>query len=129
MLGISPYKFPERIIKSSLYSEITYPATFNASNTSVYEFGIDKKDNVYVEIPGFNAQSSNPIVYDLSNNNRYEINNEAILKINLVATTLPKNNIYISAQNSTSINIINNLSKVFSFPYRKSYKFFNFFNF
>ncbi len=97
---------------SSLYSEITYPATFNASNASVYEFGIDKTDNVYIEIPSFNSQSSNPIVYDLSNNKRYEINNEAILKINLVATTFPKNNIYISAQNSTSINIINNLKAI-----------------
>jgi hypothetical protein len=97
---------------AATFSEITYPATFNARNASIYEFGIKKNSNAYVEIPNFNTQNSNPVVYDLSNNHRYIANNETTLKIQFVSTSANKDKIYISAQNATSIFNVNNMSVV-----------------
>lgn len=97
---------------TSLFSEITYPATFNAGNASTYTFGLNKVDEVYIEIPGFNTLSSNPIMYDLSNKHRYILNNESPLKIHLDATPLLKDNFYISAQNAASITNIVSVTEV-----------------
>lgn len=91
---------------AGVFSEITYPATFNANNASVYEFAVRKNSNIYVEIPNFNTQNSNPIVYDLTNQHRYIVNNESTLKIQFVSTIAPKDNIYISAQTILSVGKI-----------------------
>ncbi|QQR98708.1 MAG: T9SS type A sorting domain-containing protein [Sphingobacteriales bacterium] len=95
-----------------ILSEIEYPVVFNARNASVYEFGMKKNNDAYVEIPNFNTQSTNPIVYDLTNLHRYVVNNETTLKIQFVATSLNKDKIYVTAQNTASILQVGSISTV-----------------
>lgn len=53
-----------------VYIQITYPHSFDFSNTKSHHFSLNNNGNKYLEITNFNG-GSDPILYDLTNNLRF----------------------------------------------------------
>ena len=52
-------------------AEIEYPRLFNFGNPTTFEFKVLNTAPTLLNITGFNAQSTIPVLYDLDNNERY----------------------------------------------------------
>lgn len=53
------------------FIELTYPRTWDFNNQSNFRFALPASSQMYVEITNFNAGSSAPVLYDLTNSRRY----------------------------------------------------------
>ncbi len=53
------------------FIELTYPRTWDFNNQNNFQFSLPATSSVYIEISNFNAGSSAPVLYDLTNNKRY----------------------------------------------------------
>jgi hypothetical protein len=54
------------------FAELTYPRTFNFGGESQFEFSLPATvQGYYLQITNFNAGTSTPVLYDLTNNRRY----------------------------------------------------------
>ena len=102
-------------VSSMSWIEARVPETYNFSGLNTHSFGIDKKQDSYIEISGFRS-GSGVILYDLRNSIRYQgIVNNTITKFHFKPTTGLKDSLYISNQDSTIIRNITELNTV-NFP-------------
>ncbi|HUH75347.1 MAG TPA: C25 family cysteine peptidase [Chitinophagales bacterium] len=93
--------------------EFTYPRQFNFNNFGKLDFGVHKQIEAYVEIQNFNNKSTDAIIYDFKNNQRYIAYRDGdITKINFPQTEFEKDSLFISSQDTSDLHIINSLSEV-----------------
>lgn len=95
-----------------LNGKLDYPHIFNFDGQSKFNFGLHKKDDLYFEVRNFNAQSTAPILYDLSNNQRYTGITDTVTKFHLTATSANKDRLYLSSQSLFDIPSITSLAPV-----------------
>lgn len=54
------------------FMELTYPRLWDFNNQNNFQFSLPATSSVYLEITNFNAGTSAPVLYDLTNRRRYE---------------------------------------------------------
>ncbi len=93
-----------------LSGSLQYPRKFDFGNVSKFNFEFYKKDELYFEVRNFNNQNTNPILYDLTNNQRYVATKDSVLKFHLYATARNKERMFISSQATADIPVITNFT-------------------
>ena len=93
------------------FYELTYPRTFDFNNQTNFFFELPPKaTGYYLQITDFNAQSTPPILYDLTNGVRYSL----IAGNNSFYALLPSSASYrklvMVSENSSSINTVTSLT-------------------
>jgi hypothetical protein len=110
--NISIYELQTNRTNTLAYASVEYPRTFNFSNQSKLHFTFKKKDELFFSINNFNSSSAIAILYDLNNKHRYTSTLDSVFKFHMYETSLDKDKLYISAQTTTDIPFINNLSPI-----------------
>jgi len=81
------------------FVELNYPRTFNFNNEINFAFSLPAASaNRYIEITNFNAGGSAPVLYDLTNNQRYvgDIAQAGLIRFVLPATATVANYVLVS---------------------------------
>lgn len=92
--------------------ELTYPREYNFNNSSKVEFAVHKNSEAYVEVNNYNNKTTDAIVYDLKNNQRYvTIRENKITKIHFPETVYQKDSLFISSQDTSDLYTINGLTE------------------
>ncbi len=93
---------------------LTYPRTFDFDDVKMAQFTIDASSSKkYLEIENFNAEGSDPILYDVTNNQRIVATLDGdLIKVVLPASSMPRDLILVNSVSGfknttpTSINFI-----------------------
>lgn len=96
----------------ALYGSFEYPRTLSFENLPSANFSIKKNNDVYLEIKNLNLSSTTPVLYDLNNRQRYIGIVDTVYKFYLNATALAKDNLFISAQDASSVPTISSISAI-----------------
>src|SRR5690606_26710722 len=92
--------------------EFTYPRQYNFNNSSKVEFAVHKTSEAYVEVSNYNNKSTDAIVYDRKNNQRYIAKRENnITKIYFPSTEFEKDSLFISSQDTSDLFEIKTLTE------------------
>jgi len=81
------------------YAQLTYPRAFNFSNLPLYEFSLPAStQGNYLEIANFNHTGVPPVLYDLTNMQRYvgDIQPSGIVRFRLVPSATERNLVLMS---------------------------------
>ena len=94
--------------------EMNYPRSFNFDNNDFFSFEMDANGNVqYLEIQNFNNQSTQPILYDLTNG--YRLVATDAISASVFRYALPaasgKRKIVMRANSASTYNTVNSLSE------------------
>ncbi|HTD94660.1 MAG TPA: C25 family cysteine peptidase [Chitinophagaceae bacterium] len=93
--------------------EMDYARQFHFANSTTFSFQLPANaTGNYLEITGFNSLSSTPVLYDLTNGNRYEcdISNPALIKVVLQPSAVDRKLVLLSTASSL-INPVNGLER------------------
>ena len=95
-------------------NEIIYPRLFNFDNLTKWKFGVEKSEEIYLEINGFNASNTTPILYDFENKERYLgiVEPGFICKFQMKAAVNKRNNLYLSSQLATDMFSVTKVEKI-----------------
>ena len=94
------------------HAAITYPRTFNFSNTSTFRFEVENTNAVQLQISDFNNEGFIPVLYDLANGQRYEaIINGSRFDIGMLPAAQTRD-LVLASQNASSYTFITELESV-----------------
>ncbi|MDZ4808812.1 MAG: C25 family cysteine peptidase [Bacteroidota bacterium] len=89
-------------------TELVYPRLFNFGGASKFEFILPANaTGNYLEISGFNHNSVSPVLYDLTNGQRYvcDISNPALVKVVLQPSATQRKLLLVSQHSSVSVAV------------------------
>ncbi|MCO5248488.1 MAG: C25 family cysteine peptidase [Chitinophagales bacterium] len=110
-LSITPRIQNERV--RFCWAVIDYPSFYRFPNTSKTRLAVHKTSDSYIEVTNLDDRSTEVIVYDLKNRNRYiAIKDKDILKVHFPSTLLPKDSLYMSSQDTIDITQIKTIYPV-----------------
>jgi hypothetical protein len=99
--------------------QIEYPRLFNFEAASVFNFGIAKTSAAFANITNYNRRNTNPIIYDIKNNQRYEgIVSGTNIQVHFKATSALKDSLFISSQAVEDLVAISTLERTNFFDFR-----------
>jgi hypothetical protein len=92
--------------------EITYPRKFSFGNSSNFEFKLPASAGNYLEISNFNFGTSAPVLYDLTNGQRYvaDISAAPLIKIVLPSSASERNLVLVNEE-SANINSVTSFTQ------------------
>lgn len=94
-------------------TSIRYPRLFNFGAASRFSFSVAKTDRAYVQIANFDAKTTNPVIYDLKNRQRYiGVISGTNVNLCLKETSALKDSLFISSQSPDDVQQINTLQRV-----------------
>ncbi|WP_153796461.1 C25 family cysteine peptidase [Foetidibacter luteolus] len=102
----NPANTNDRIVASFL--EIQYPRQFNFGNAASFAFQLPASaQGNYLEISNFNSGGATPVLYDLSNNQRYQANTATtgLLKFALPPSSIERRLVLVSQAASNIKNV------------------------
>lgn len=91
---------------------LEYPRAFSFDNQPTANFSIKKNNDVYLEIKNISLSGTTPVLYDLNNKLRFIGITDTVSKFYLPATALSKENLFISAQDASSIISISKINPI-----------------
>ena len=107
------------------YLEIKYPRAYNFGATSFFQFEVQGNGNVqYLEIENFNNQSTQPILYDVTNGYRLvalDAPSSSVFRYALPASTNLRT-LVLRANNASQYTLINALTESYFEDYTASNK-------
>ena len=99
--------------------EIVYPRQFNFGGAKNFFFSLPANINGnYLEISNFNYGGTAPVLYDLTNGNRYvaDITNPALIKIALLPSSVDRNLVLVS-EDPSNVKTVNTFKqRIFNNP-------------
>ncbi|MCC6570941.1 MAG: hypothetical protein IT274_04895, partial [Chitinophagales bacterium] len=113
--GDARFTYRENVTGAKGYiavTELQYPRLFNFDNQSKMDFQFLKNAPIYFEIRNFNTRSTAPVLYDLTNNQRYVGIVDTVVKFHLNGTAQNKNRLYLSSQAAEDITAVAKLTPV-----------------
>jgi hypothetical protein len=94
-------------------AEIEYPRLFNFGNATIFDFKVLNTAPTLLDIAGFNAQSTIPVLYDLNNNERYlGIANGNNFRFGLNSSVIETRNFVLVNQNAANYGTISTLESI-----------------